>query len=134
MGICESKPINEPKEELKTNAKLDRGYQIVPESPNKPNYTKSNKLNNEINYIIAEIYIKEDDINKYIRILNSYEESDRDFDDYWHDYPDNYFELKLESQNEMEIKNCEIRINEELIPFNYFNKFKKKGKYIIIYI
>ena len=35
--------------------------------------------------------------------------------------------------NEEEIKKCEIRINDELIPFNYFHKFNNKGKYIIKY-
>ena len=36
-------------------------------------------------------------------------------------------------KNEDEIKKCEIKINNELIPFNYFYKFKSKGKYIIQY-
>ena len=35
--------------------------------------------------------------------------------------------------NEEEIKKCEIRINNQLIPFNYFFKFTNKGKYIIKY-
>ena len=35
--------------------------------------------------------------------------------------------------NEEQIKQCEIRINDELIPFNYFHKFINKGKYIIKY-
>ena len=30
--------------------------------------------------------------------------------------------------NEEEIKQCEIRINNELIPFNYYYKFKNKRK------
>ena len=35
-------------------------------------------------------------------------------------------------ENEKEIKeNCEIKINDKIIPFNYFHKFKKKGKYKI---
>ena len=41
---------------------------------------------------------------------------------------------KKEYENEIEIKdNCEIRINDELIPFSYFHKFNKKGKYKIKY-
>ena len=32
---------------------------------------------------------------------------------------------------EEENKNCEIRINNELIPFNHFYVFKNKGKYQI---
>ena len=35
--------------------------------------------------------------------------------------------------NEEEIKNCEIKINDKLIPFNYFYKFPSKGNYIIRY-
>ena len=38
-----------------------------------------------------------------------------------------------EYKNEEEIKQCEIRINNELIPFNYYYKFKNKGKYQIKY-
>ena len=41
--------------------------------------TSVNKDMNEEtkNYIIAEIELKEEDINKYIRIINSFEESKR---------------------------------------------------------
>ena len=79
---------------------------------------------NENNYIIAEINIKEEDINKDIRILNSYEESLR---------IDEYLDKNLNLNNENEIKNCEITINNQLIPFNYIHKFKSSGKYIIKY-
>ena len=83
---------------------------------------------NNYNYIISEIYIKDEDINKNIRIINSYEEYLRNGKD--------KDELIKDSKynNEKEIKKCEIRINDELIPFNYFYKFKSKGKYIIKYI
>ena len=38
-----------------------------------------------------------------------------------------YFKYKKEYENEAQIKdNCEIRINDELIPFSYFYKFNKK--------
>ena len=77
------------------------------------------------NYIIAEIEIKEEDVNKNIRIINSHEEwmrtyglSDR---------------IKKNYKNEDEIKKCKIRINEKLIPFNYYYQFKSKGKYTIKY-
>ena len=76
------------------------------------------KLNN---YIIAELFIKENDINEDIRIINSYEEEQRNIG------------INHENNNEKEIKNCEIRINDKLISFNYFHKFKIKGKYIIKY-
>ena len=36
-------------------------------------------------------------------------------------------------KNEDEIKKCVIQINGEITPFNYFYKFKSKGKYTIKY-
>ena len=83
------------------------------------------KENNENNYIIAEINIKENDINKNIRILNSYEECLRT------NVP-NLIKDEI-YKNEEEIKKCEIKINDELIPFNYFYTFKSTGKYEIKY-
>ena len=35
--------------------------------------------------------------------------------------------------SEEEIKKCKIKINNKLIPFNYFYKFESEGKYIIKY-
>ena len=44
-------------------------------------------------------------------------------------------EFKEELCNEKEIKeNCKIRINNEIIPFSFFYKFKNKGNYTIKYI
>ena len=83
-----------------------------------------NLINNKNNYIIAEIVIKEEDIIKDIRILNSHEEALR-IDKSVH--KDKYL------NNEDEIKKCEIRINDELIPFNYFHIFESSGKYTIRY-
>jgi len=85
-----------------------------------------NKINNN-NIIIGEIDIKNDDINKDIRIINSFEEYKRE----WKikDKEDDY-----KYENEKEIKeNCKIKINNEIIPFNYFYKFNKIGKYKIEY-
>ena len=79
------------------------------------------------NYILAEINIEEDDINKNIRILNSFEEYKRinKCDDKEDDY---------KYENEKEIKeNCIIKINNKIIPFNYLYKFKEKGKFKIEY-
>ena len=79
-----------------------------------------------INEINGEIGIKEDDINKNIRIINSFEEYMRDFIS-----EDSKYDLY---KNEKEIKEkCKIKINNEIIPFSYFYKFKKKGKYNIKY-
>ena len=82
--------------------------------------------NEDNNYIISEIIIKDEDVNKDIRILNSHEE-------FLRIYPKSSLRDKIYN-NENEIKKCEIHINNELIPFNYVHKFKTKGKYIIKYI
>ena len=92
---------------------------------NNKKYTNKLNINNSINnYIIAEIEIKDRDINKDIRIINSYEEQYRKW---------KIKEIKKEEMNEGEIKKCEIRINNILIPFNYYYRFPKKGKYEIKY-
>ena len=100
-------------------------YSIIEIQKIKNNLLMINKEGKEIknkrnNYIIAEIYIKED--NKEERIINSYEQ--------W--YKNNsYYDYKKEWENEKEIKeNCEIRINDNKISFCYFYKFNKKGKYL----
>ena len=87
---------------------------------------KNTNINKNINnYIECEIKIEEE--NKDIRIINSYE--------HWYEnYGYVLDEFKEEYCNEKEIKeNCEIRINDEIIPFTYFYKFKNKGKYNIKY-
>ena len=81
------------------------------------------------NYIIAEIEIKKEDIGKKIRIINSFEECVRNG---WTNIKDMEDYYKFE--NEKEIKDCKIKINDININFNYFHRFKKKGKYIIKYI
>jgi len=91
-------------------------------------YDNINNIKNENNnYIIAEIEIKKDNVNKNIRIINSYEEYKREnkIDDSENDH---------KYKNEKEIKeNCNIEIENEIIPFSYFYKFKKEGKYKIKY-
>ena len=80
------------------------------------------------NYIIGEIEIKEKDINIDIRIINTFEQVKREFK--LEDKEDDY-----KYENEKDIKdNCEIKINNKIIPFNYYHKFNEKGKYIIQYI
>ena len=93
-------------------------------------YDKKRDENNEIkNYIIAEINIKEEDINKEIRIINSFEEFERNENGF--NIGKDYYKFV----NEKEIKdNCKIKINNNFINFNYYHKFKEKGKYIIEYI
>ena len=87
------------------------------------NIDNSNKTEN---YIKAEICIKEEDVNKNIRIINSYEE--------WMRTNKKSDKLEKDYMNEEEIKKCEIKINNESIPFNYYHKFKSKGKYTIKYL
>ena len=84
-----------------------------------------NKEINFENYILAKIDIKDEDINKNIKIINSYEEYLRT----------NQGKLIMSDifNNEDEIKQCEIKINDELIQFNYNHQFKTKGKYTIKY-
>jgi len=83
------------------------------------------KQNYKNNYIIAEIQIGELDINEDIRIINSYEQCNRE---------NQWYEYKEENENEKEIKeNCEIKINNKIILFSYFYRFNKKGKYFIQY-
>ena len=81
------------------------------------------------NYILAEIKIDEKDINKDIRIINSFEECNRKTS------ISSITKKYKEHKNEKEIKkNCKIKINNNNICFNYFFNFKEKGKYIIEYI
>ena len=77
-------------------------------------------------YINAEIYIKEEDINKDIRIINSFENINKE-----HGWEDE--ETDKIKENEKEIKKCKIKINGESIPFCYLYKFNKSGKYYIQY-
>jgi len=75
------------------------------------------------NYIESEIEIEEE--NKEIRIINSYEQCHKK--NIWNKFNKEYC-------NEKEIKkNIVIAINNEIIPFSYFYKFKTKGKYKIKY-
>ena len=77
-------------------------------------------------YINAEIYIEERDINKNIRIINSFENAKKERR--WKDKENDYIH-----ENEKEIKRCEIKINGELINFCYFYKFNKIGRFTIKY-
>jgi surface protein len=77
------------------------------------------------NYIIAELYISDKDINKDIRIINSFEQAKRE---------NTWIKNDYKKKNEKEIKeNCIIKVNGMVIQFSYFLKFKNSGKYIIEY-
>ena len=80
------------------------------------------------NYIVAEININENEINKNIRIINSFENSKKQF------FITN-MDKGLYYENEQELKEkCKIIINNKIIKFNYYYKFKKIGKYKIEYL
>ena len=88
------------------------------------NFINKNKTKN---IIIGEIYINKNNINKDIRIINSFENVKRENN--WEDENDDY-----KYENEKEIKmNIEIKINGKKIKFVYYYKFKEEGKYIIEY-
>ena len=81
------------------------------------NININNQINNE-NIIIGEIYINKDNINKDIRIINSFENAKRE--EKWEDSKDDW-----KYENEKEIKeNIVIKINGAIIEFVYYYKFK----------
>ena len=80
------------------------------------------------NYIIGEMNILEKDLNKYVRLIGSYEEYKRE-----NRIEDNEKEYRFKNEEELKA-NCIIEINnKEIIPFTYFYKFSDTGKYIIKY-
>ncbi len=79
------------------------------------------------NFIITEMNITEDKINKKVWIINSFE--NRKKEEGWGDEEDDY-----KYKNEEEIKKCEIFINNKINPFSYYHTFDKKGKYHIKYL
>ena len=66
---------------------------------------------NQTNYILADIQINLDNLNKNKRIINS----------------SGYYNRDIEN-------NCIIKINDEIIDFSYYYKFSKIGKNKIQYI
>ena len=77
------------------------------------------------NEIIAEINVE--DNNSKERIINSFENRRREYQDF-------ILDKNIETRkNEEEIKGCEIYINDKKIDFTYYYTFKNKGKYIIKY-
>ena len=87
--------------------------------------TDNNMINR--NFITGEINIRSADINKFTRVINSFENFKRetligDQEDDW------------KYNNERELReNIEVKINGKIIPFSYFYKFTIKGKYNIQY-
>ena len=100
------------------------------EAPNPPvaikisNFSKDNKEN----YIIGQFIITENDINKNIRIINSFEQNRIKFH---YIKVDN--ELRYTNEREL-LDKCKIKIDNQEFPFSYFLVFKKPGIYTIEYI
>ena len=109
----------------------EEGNKIIINNKDKKNENSKNCAKKEYNnYITAEINIKEEDVNKKIRIINSFEEFIKNEEIVFIEEKDYY-----KYENEKEIKdNCKIKINNNYIDFNYYYEFKEKGKYIIKYI
>ena len=86
----------------------------------------SSNDNKNKNFIIGQIFITKNDINKNIRIINSFEQAKKKY---------NYIKVdnELRYKNEKEIENCEIKINGKKIQFSYFFLFKNPGVYTIEY-
>ena len=90
------------------------------------------KLEDE-NYITAEIFINENNINKDVNIIHSIEGENKEMIRGGIIF---YGSSKDSSINQEKIKgdNVAIKINDELIPFSWTHQFKKKGKFKIKYI
>ena len=104
----------------------------------KENNNIPQNINNDIiqqkylnNYIFAHINIGQNDVNKDIRIINSFEEYIKE-----NPIKNNIEDIEIEKyKNEKEIKeNCKLQIQNITIKFSYFYKFKNKGIYTIKYI
>ena len=86
-----------------TESKNVNGGTFIGEIINEINNDFNSRNNNIINinnYIIGEIFIKDEDVNKKIWIINPYEEARRT--NIW------ISEYKKELENEKQIKECEI--------------------------
>ena len=80
------------------------------------------------NYIVATFEITEENVNKDIIIICTFEDIRREGKTFLYaiDHP------KYENLKEIK-ENCDIFINNKLSPFTYYHKFNKKGKYQILY-
>ena len=91
-----------------------------------PNYNAKNSKKK--NFIIGHFYISENDINKKIRIINSFDQAKIKY---------NFIQIddELNFKNEKEILDyCEISINGIKMPkFDFFLVFSKSGYYSIQY-
>ena len=94
------------------------------------NMEKHEKWNQSENFIIAEINIKENDINENIKIISSFEECRRNIKI----KPKKNNIINYDNENDELKEKCLIKIDNREIPFDYYYKFKKIGKHTIQYI
>ena len=96
------------------------------------NMEKHEKWNQSENFIIAEINIKENDINENIKIISSFEECRRNIK--IKPKKNNIINYDYDNENDELKEKCLIKIDNREIPFDYYYKFKKIGKHTIQYI
>ena len=90
-------------------------------------FKRYKQYSNDNNYITAKIKINKDDIDKDIRIINSFEK-------YKIENKIKQSSDDIKYENEQEIKeNIQIQIEKKYIDFSYFHKFKSEGEYTINY-
>ena len=82
------------------------------------------KTNKDKNYIVAIFEINTNDINRDIRIINSYEAIERS---------NSNLTFEENQRNEEEIKQCKILIEGKFIPFSYIYKYHSAGLFKVIY-
>ena len=91
------------------------------------NFTTTNNDMINRNFIIGEINIRSDDIYKFTRVINSFENFKRET--HLSEQEDDW---KFNNEKELR-ENIEIKINGKTMPFSYSYKFPVKGRYNIQY-
>ena len=122
----EEKEVEEEKEEQEEIEQEEIEQEEIEQEKIEQEEIEQEEVEQEDNFIIAQINIKKKEINKFIRIINSYEE-------YMGYQGHNDYYLEESVKNEKEIKQCEIKINEKKVQFTYFYAFENEGIYTIKY-
>ena len=91
------------------------------------NFTTTNNDMINRNFILGEINIRSDDIYKFTRVINSFENFKRETN-----LSEQEDDWKFNNEKELR-ENIEIKINGKIMPFFYYYKFPVKGKYNIQY-
>ena len=91
------------------------------------NFTTTNNDMINRNFIIGEINIRSDDIYKFTRVINSFENFKRETN-----LSEQEDDWKFNNEKELR-ENIEIKINGKIMPFSYYYKFPVKGRYNIQY-